>query len=243
MRLAVITPPHAMTCVGKLGLSYHMALATYCWDPLYVGYYRNLAMKGAHVIFDNGAAEHGESLPFDDVLSLAEAIGATEVVMPDVLLDGPKTLQNTSSWVNYVPERNRMMVPQGNAMGEWLRCLDALVALGCRSIGIPKLCERFVGGRVAALRHIVSKKLHYTHDIHLLGCYRNPSKEIGDVVELFPWVRGIDTGAPIAHAQEGLTMSYDEHEPLKWDVPAPCKYVKGNIKALLKICNGGQECI
>lgn len=243
MKLAVITPPTVSKAVSTFRLSYQMVLATYCNDPFYIGYHRNLAAMGAFTILDNGAAEYGESLPFDEVVSFGEAIGVDEIVMPDALQDGPRTVKLTEMYLDLVPQRNRFVVPQGKSWAEWDHCLRYLVTMGCRTIGIPKMYEEFPDGRARALKFIIDYNYHLTHDIHLLGCYKDPQTEIHSALKAYPWIRGIDTGAPIAHAQANKPMDYNEHISLQWGKYARYKQIKSNIMTMLTWCNGGFECI
>ncbi len=96
MKVAHIVPTENLPQIVAYG--YHMALAPRLdSDPAYREFYRTLGEWGRFIIVDNGAAE-GESMPFDEVLKVAEYIRADEICLPDVLYDRGRTYNLAREW-------------------------------------------------------------------------------------------------------------------------------------------------
>lgn len=235
MKLAVISPD--MFVVSQLGLSYNMALAQ---KVLQYSNYEKQFLKahslGRFTIMDNGAAEN-ERLTADELVDAAERILADEVIMPDALRLSDATLALTTDarMQRKIPPRYRMVVPQGDSWEEWRWCLDQMhERLMFRTIGVAKHLERLEGGRLAALKYLEQQKYHLMYDIHLLGIWNQPHFEIKQTN--FPWVRGIDTGAPIAWAQAGMSMSMAGHHSLDWHKSFSEGVAQSNITIMLGWC-------
>jgi hypothetical protein len=156
--------------------------------------------------------------------------------MPDVLDECNATVSATGNAIKFVPERMRAIVPQGKDWADWEYCATTLVRLGCRTICVAKRYEALEGGRAHALGIIRRHKWHLTHDIHLLGCYRNPLREILNAIEVAPWVRGIDTSAPISYAQHGDTLDHPKWHSLEWNKPFRYGTAVVNMDFILEAC-------
>ena len=235
MKLSVIVPPNFTMFLRPRKLSHHMVLAQYVLDYP-ESFWRHEHESGAFILLDNGVAE-GIQLPFNTVLDMAQLIHADEIIMPDVQGDMWMTLQKFVEHRHQVPLRQRMAVPHGTSWFEWTECLIKLCDMGCRSIGVAKMYESFPGGRLEALNIIDQHMVNWTHDIHLLGCYNRPYKEIREVALKYPWVRSVDTAAPIAYAQQGCSIDADAHCSINWYVDCPGNLVLHNINLLLEACN------
>lgn len=237
MKLALITSPGGGPLITEFGLAYHMALAQYVLsDEAYAECYRTLHGRGHFIMLDNGAAENGRSMSVKQLCLAAKAIGADEIVMPDVLDNCLETIAATQGALDSVPVRMRAVVPQGVDWEDWEYCAKKLVSMGCRTICIAKRYERLPGRRAQALDIIRSHDWHTTYDVHLLGCHRNPLKEICDVVEDAPWVRGIDTAAPIAYAQHAALLTDQLHYSFEWGAPFDPGVAEFNVGLALEAC-------
>ena len=225
MKVMHITPTHLMPLVRKRNC--HFALGqNLITDSLYSQALLSRARQGAFVIVDNGESEINsgeleERVPFDKIVKAANAIGADEIVMPDVFRDKDATLEliESTGSLHLVPPRQRMLVPQGETLEEWWDCLMMMVrSTQTRAFGIPKHMERFHKGRHMLCKHIEEEGLHEYYDFHLLGVWDDPYKEIPPIVVRYPWVRSIDTGIACAYAQHGLSLvEYaGEHISLDW---------------------------
>ena len=241
MKLAFISSSQYKPIQRRRG--FHMALAQYLLrDLAYYTMYKELHEAGCFIIVDNGEAE-GTRVDPQELVKVATAIGADEIVVPDTLKNPYATLQAalTQQSANTIPACKRLLVPQGTTWEEWENCLDEMVALvDFATIGVAKHLEKLPDGRAHALKYIREKD-YTAHNIHLLGCYGNPLKEIR-TANKFRFVRSIDTGAPLALAQNGIVIdgTYDkeEHHSLQHWLPADYEVVVQNLKTLDEVANG-----
>lgn len=246
MKLAVIAPPEYLDEVHHARLSYHMALGQeLIRNVAYCDWYRWRHNRGDFIIVDNGAAEPGdERIPFETVLDAAEYVRADEVIMPDVLYNGESTVAYTTdpSVLEQVPVRNRMIVPQGTSLEEWIECFEHIAGkIEFRSVGIAKHLEKSAkGGRAAVVRWLHNQRWTRIVDVHLLGIWEDPLAEIDRACTSYSGIRGIDSGAPIAYAQHGMTMEAAGHYSLDWVASADRSLIKSNIKTLLAACSIGE---
>lgn len=263
MKVAHIAPPHGTNWIRDK--SYHLVVAPrLSQDYAYVSFWKQRHLRGDFIIIDNGEVEFAlsdeikERMPFEQIILLADEIGADEICMPDVFYDGVATIQRTSKWLPYVPIRRRMLIPQGNSLNEWMECAKVMFKWGCRSMGIPKHMERFrgvvfptrdvedpkfdgtLGGRYWLCLRIEELGWHKIIDFHLLGVWDNAKTEIQPIARDFPWVRGIDTGIAFAYAQRGMHIHKYAgiHVGLEWDKKFNDRIVEFNIQELEKWAHG-----
>jgi hypothetical protein len=237
MKFALITGPNGFDLVKDLGLGYHLVLAQHCIsDRKYMDFYCELHRMGHFLILDNGAAEMQHAIPFEDVLKVAEDLQPEEIVMPDALGNFDETCRLILLHINSVVPRRRMGVPQGKDWDEWTRSLELMLSLGMRTIGIAKRYEALEGGRCQALR-LFNERSNGSVDVHLLGCYKNPWQEALDVAKKFPWVRGLDSAAPLAHAQQKFSMhDIVGHISYEWDDPFSHAVAYNNVLQMVHAC-------
>lgn len=139
--------------------------------------YREVARKSeGYKILDNSIIETGEAFDIEEVLKAAEIIGANEVILPDVYMDGPATLnavRDSLEYINIHPEwrdrYNWMAVAQGRNETEWVECFKTLESIrDIDVIGIPKcLTKMHPSGRP----HFEPYWLDTCKKIHLLGLW------------------------------------------------------------------------
>lgn len=230
MKYAVIAHDQTLNALGLWTRGYQFALGQKLITSdgslsTYADFYKRAKMNGCFTIVDNGAAEaEDEPMSFSKLVYAAEYIDADEIVLPDVLRNSEETLRRTcdTTVLRMVPPRRRMIVPQGDSWQEWTACLkDMRLFLGddFATIGLPKHLERLSGGRGHALSHIVEHGLHLRHHVHLLGVWAGPHEELSRLKANRNWVRGIDTGRPIACAQTGSDIW--QSASLKWEPLSP----------------------
>jgi len=208
MKLALITDPRGFSVVDQFQMSYHLVLAQYVrMETKYSDYYREKGERGCFLMMDNGAAENLQ-LKLHELKSAAELIRPDEIILPDVLADSVATLEATKNpeVLEFVPPRQRAVVPQGDTFDSWLHCANNMVnEMDFATMCVPKHTERFPGGRPTLLSTIEKLGWHKYYNIHLLGIWGNPKTELAALKE-FKWVRGIDTAAPFAWAQHKLEI-------------------------------------
>jgi hypothetical protein len=72
---------------------HHVAAQRVLSDPEYRAFFLEEVELGAAVIVDNGVFDLGEALPATDLVRAARAVHAQEIILPDVMHDGPGTTQ------------------------------------------------------------------------------------------------------------------------------------------------------
>lgn len=247
MKLAVITPTVGWHYIKHLG--YHMALGQKLFqDPDYYNCMWDLALKGHFIIVDNGAAEPEEEREsFPNIAHAALELGASEIVLPDVIRSSAKTVEKSldSNVLHMVPQHKRFVVPQGASWAEWTYCLDKLVLHAQpATVGVPKWLDGpngLPGGRPRALRIMMSRSTHLKCNIHLLGIAKHSFEEIYQCIKVYPGIRGIDTGAPVAFAQHKLLLNDDKHFSLDWTTDVDRRILKFNIETLNDWCSREAE--
>ena len=197
----------------------------------YLSFYRGLTSRGHHVILDNGVAED-HPVPPDTLAKVAKQIGATEVILPDIIGDRKATLALTQEAMHHFPKHQRMVVPQGTDADEWIECLEDMVhSWNFASIGVPHMCEDFSGERHDLMDYLEVAGGRY--DVHLLGLHKGYSYERQvRIAEEFPWIRGIDTGKAAAHAQNRDTIGSGNYYSLDWNLDVDKDYFSMNMLQL-----------
>lgn len=232
MKLAIIVPTSYLAATSSLHSGFHMVLGQHLNDKFYYNHYGFLAGHGHSILIDNGAAEpEDEPFPFEKIAAYAEALNADWVILPDKLHDAAWTLDHSIDGARYIPESRRMIVPQGNDPDEWKDCFDELSrAVSYSRVGIPKVCEKWPGGRGALVDwlNIPPEAIHY------LGVYAEPVAEVRDAAKRK--VGSMDTAAPVAYAQHGEAINDEVHRSLDWNARIPhWEIVEHNTKTLRKV--------
>ena len=252
MKLAVIEGKSgSRNMVYKYRLAYHMWLAQKVREDYdrFGRILRNYKRWGYFLMLDNGTAE-GQPLSHDELMEVWDFVRPDELVLPDVLEDRSGTLAATQLFLegygDKVPVQKRVVVPQGETLDEWEDCLDAMASrFEFATIGVPKHLEGKDGNRVEAVRFIEERGYHRKYHVHLLGCYEDPVLEIRRALAMGPWIRGIDTAAPIAYAQQGLDIQVGYHVGYVWNGGFVGReeeieqLLSMNMDKLLKACAGG----
>jgi hypothetical protein len=171
-------------------------------------------------ILDNSAFELGSAHRIEDMVDLAFAIDAQEIVLPDEFRDGKKTLERVYDALSYlhkdvfandtVPFRV-MAVPQGKTFGEWLRCYEALAAdPRIDVIAINRDSSKYCGTRVDLLHFLEQRGMvKETKEYHLLGMQDN-ILELEVVNDRFDWVRSIDSCFPWLVAKHNALFGFSD---------------------------------
>ena len=242
MKLAVITPTDNVQAITHFGLGYNFVLGQRLIQSIH--YYEqivDLRRRGSFLIVDNGAAEPKEERePFDKIAQIANGLLADEIILPDKLRDKRWTLEHSLSEevLDVVPYNKRMIVPQGRDWDEWTMCLHQLIAgTNPVSIGVAKWLEGLPGGRPKALAIIRQFGYDKRYNIHLLGIHSKPFAEIRYAIAALSTIRGIDTGAPVAYAQNGWKLDDSHHFSLDWDARAPISLMYENISDYVRFCH------
>lgn len=151
---------------------------------------------------DNGAAED-VVFGANHLMTLADEVGASEMVVPDTLFDYNDTIAKAQYFARHAsPQFRYMAVLQGRKYDEFLTCFRAFSEMPIMSyittIGVPRLMVTATGdplARVKFMTIVQDNHLDASLEFHMLG----GTSDLQEVKELkqFPSVRGIDTSAPI----------------------------------------------
>lgn len=220
MKTGIIAPVADLDLVE--GRDFHLCLSHLCANPDYLNFYRAESDRGAFITLDNSAHEHGKG---EDILKLfeqADAIGASEIVLPDELFSHAGTVRRTQKALEQI-ERNSlklMVVPQApidHPMAYW-QCRSDLLKLVDRyrelfprgvTIGLSKDYEVWPNGmHDIAARSISLSSSDCTIEHHLLGWGR---QLLGlDQISRSVWaskIRSTDSAKPIMFAIAGIDLS------------------------------------
>lgn len=228
MRIAHIIPPPWSGFY--LQGTYRMVLAH--WALKYPGLVAQVRSKKAYVILDNSAFE-GEQVTSSELSEAAVAVGADEVVLPDVLGVPAQTLRRSWTALGQVGTKRVMFVPQGRTSEEWQGCLSAWLnkwnqstwsetyslSLGISSLRKAAGTKPQVGTRVGLLEEAARTGL----PIHLLGVGNLKEFTLNELPKAHSLgVRGVDTSTAFALGAEGILVRPDTKkvflgDPVKYD--------------------------
>lgn len=230
MKVISILPQNYLSYLEKD--LFHMCLGHLIDRPgmeEYTEFYASEADKKKYIIMDNGLIE-GEPLPVDELINNALSIGASEIIMPDVLGDKNATLRAIEQAFKIADEipgfssLNIMLVPQGETIEEWVDCAGQLICnYSSRKfiLGVPKvLCKHNSRGREAALKALVERypvARHYK--CHLLGCHESPLEitmlDAEYQRETIPQIRSVDSAIAFVFTRAGIKMNCSDRPDSK----------------------------
>ena len=223
MRVALICPPHLLERYGNR-TNYHLVLPNLFHLKKYRDFYQTRSEKGDFVILDNGAAE-GQAFGAKHLFTLAEHVGADEIVVPDTLGDANDTLAQAQGFARYAkPDYRYMFVLQGSTVQEVMWCLRALDNgvhfMYVTTIGIPRhfyaIDPHF---RMQLTEWLIEENFNLRFDIHFLGAnqWLREVVVLSELAKNNEGFRGIDTSMPIYMGLEDMNMNM-EH------IPRPANY-------------------
>lgn len=209
----------------------------------YVNTYLSAKARGHYIILDNGCAE-GRLVEGRELVKFAIEIGAHEIVAPDIMSDGPGTVEATLGWLkeyaSIVDDYNIMGVVQGADTSEWKHTLEVFAGTDAiTTIGIPKVHVKShsLRKRYEIVQYVLAM-YPKRFKIHLLGLNERFPTEI---LEL-PWpkeVRSMDSAQPYKLAEEGLLMTTERawanrrEEYFAQQVPAEAHILNANINTFI----------
>lgn len=192
-----------------------MALPHLCHQKRYQDFFQTLT-KREYVILDNGAAEE-VTFGAQHLHTLADVIGAKEIVVPDTLFEFRQTLGQALQFGQIAdPKYRYMAVVQGRTYQEFQKCLEAYLTMPALSyittIGIPRLMNTIDDSmRYSFVQWIKEESFLDVVEYHALGS-TNDLREVYDL-----WtegiVRGIDTSAPIHMGLAGIDITQNPFPP------------------------------
>jgi len=227
MKFAPIVPVRYLDSLGSLS-NYHLVLSQWLSEPSYCEFYSSCWDRGDTLILDNGAYELNTSVPFDDLLQSYQRLGGSDiVVIPDTNEGNNLDLaEEFSSYIDAFRNINSkvkfMVVPHS------LEEVKPLIQLGYADIiGLNKDFART--GRSKVIEKLL--KMGVDKQFHLLGVYRNPIKEVADVLKFKDLIIGMDSSMPYRIAKSGRKL--EEYRPY----PKVINFYEDNLsEPILKHC-------
>lgn len=191
---------------------YHMALAHLAGNEFYASFFRKRAEAGHTVIMDNGVVETGKPMSMSALLDAARCLGATEMILPDIIGNALQTQLDGNEALRFLKEETQrsrpprlMAVPQGSTRHEWLYCFENMLDWPVDTIGISKftILNGVWTSRLAVIMRIWKQLKQSGKEVHLLGSPLGPA-EVSEIDHELPGlVRGIDTGDCTFYAAAG----------------------------------------
>ena len=182
----------------------------------YLDFYQTRSDEADFIILDNGAAE-GFVYGAKHLFTLAEEVGASEIVIPDIMGDANDTLAQAQSFARYAkPDYQYMFVLQGKTAEEVMFCLRALdngnIFSYITTIGIPRhlySINRYF--RQTLAEFMLHENFNLKFDIHFLGAnaWMGEVFRLAEIVQDEIGFRGIDTSLPIYMGLEGRDLMFD----------------------------------
>ncbi|MGH3940392.1 MAG: hypothetical protein ACRDTG_17505 [Pseudonocardiaceae bacterium] len=207
---------------------HHVAAQRLLRDPAYRAFFREEAQLGAKIIVDNGVFDLGESLCPADLLRAARAVNAEEIILPDVMHDGPGTMRasdRAAAELRELSDEFRLCaVVHAADDTEWHRCYDHFVSSDyVGAIALPASrrkdpTEALSKNRVAATRYLEDRGLVDPRLVYrLLGLGRSGHLELFEQRD-HEWIASVDCAAPVILGSMGIRMH--PHGPYE-KIPTP----------------------
>lgn len=225
MKGALITPTEYLKDVQPYS-NYHLVLVhKVIYDAKYQQFYAERSKVGDYIILDNSAVERGgKAVPMKEIVLAAILIKPAIVILPDIMFDSRKTLDQLESALRsphaqflrkVLPNTRIGAVVQGVDERDWLECFSILndTENGISLLGVPMLTTQLFGSRVECLRRIAKR---VKKPCHLLGVWKGtPLNELAAEAS-FPFVMGVDTSKPVRLSLMDKSLNeWDkvEHDP------------------------------
>ncbi|MEU3616928.1 hypothetical protein ABZ725_32190 [Streptomyces sp. NPDC006872] len=199
---------------------HHVAAHQVLSDEAYRSFFAREAERGAEIIVDNGVFDLGRSLPAADLVAAGRAVGAREVILPDVMRDGPATLRASEHAAREIQDLagdafRLCAVLHAADDEEWLRTYDELVTSGyAGAIALPaSRCPERIGQlcrtRWAATRYLEDRGLVDDRIVYrLLGLGFTGHLELIEQRD-HEWIASVDGAAPVILGTMGIALLPD----------------------------------
>lgn len=193
----------------------------------YFRFFKESISLGRHVLLDNSIFELGTAFNADRYAYWIEKLQPTEYIIPDVLEDSHKTVDQARDWFSKYGDLpgKKIGVAQGKTYEEVVYCYQQLDKMGVDRIAIsfdyslyeekfphPNKLVSWMMGRVWLISKMFSDKVINTQlGHHLLGC-SIPSEFAFYKDSTFSFITSLDTSNPIVLSLDN--KRYEEYYPL-----------------------------
>ncbi|GIH73322.1 hypothetical protein [Sphaerimonospora thailandensis] len=198
---------------------HHVAAQRVLSDSTYRAFFRREAERGAEIIVDNGVFDLGHALPAADLVAAARAVGACEIILPDVMRDGAATIKASDEAAREIrdlsDEFRLCAVLHAADDEEWLHCYDHFVsndyvgAIALPASRRPAPEEQLCRTRWTATRYLEDHGMLEERIVYrLLGLGRTGHLELVEQRE-HEWIASVDGAAPVILGAMGIAMLPD----------------------------------
>jgi hypothetical protein len=195
---------------------HHVAAQRVLADPEYQAFFLEEAELGAAVIVDNGVFDLGEALPAADLVRAARAVHAQEIILPDVMHDGPATIRASDLAARQILEISDELrlcaVVHAADDREWNHVYDHFASCGYTgAIAFPASRSREPSKELAKNRTAATAYLEETGRVvpglvyRLLGFGRTGHLELISQ-RAHTWISSVDGAAPVLLGMMGVRM-------------------------------------
>ncbi|RMI36621.1 hypothetical protein EBO15_38130 [Actinomadura harenae] len=197
---------------------HHVAAQRVLSDESYRAFFAREAACGAEVIIDNGLFELGHALPTPRLVEAALAVSAREIILPDVMRDGPATLKASEQAAREIGDLSGdafrlCAVLHASNDQEWRRTYTSLVSSDwAGAIALPasrtpdpagQLCRtRWLATAYLEDHGLVSDQMVY----RLLGLGRTGHLELIEQ-RAHRWISSVDGAAPVILGAMGIALA------------------------------------
>jgi hypothetical protein len=198
---------------------HHVAAQQILHDEAYLAFFREEARLGATIVVDNGVFDLGKSLGPGDLVRAARAVEAEEIILPDVIGDGPATVAASDNaaaeLLDLGGEFRFCAVVHGADDGEWLRCYDHFLSCGyVGAIALPASRRKGPAGELCGNRAAATRYLHDHGLVDQRRTYRLLGLGRSGHLELFrqrehAWIASVDCATPVILGAMGIPMHPD----------------------------------
>lgn len=216
--VSVIAPPDYLDAfvAQEPARVHHVAAQRVLADSAYRTFFHREAERGAEIILDNGVFDLGHALSAADLVAAARAVDAREIILPDVMRDGPATIKASDTAAREISDLSDdfrlCAVVHAADDQEWLRCYDHFASSDyVGAIAMPasrhfapeeELCRtRWTATRYLEDHGMVEDRIVY----RLLGLGRTGHLELVEQRE-HEWIASVDGAAPVILGAMGIAM-------------------------------------
>lgn len=214
IKVAFIPPKGLESYAGRGDIL--MCLAQLASDPEYMKVMTDLGAD-MFTMIDNGANE-GQTVTHEALAEAAERLQVNEVVLPDVLDNGPATIYEAKLYLQKYRRLgfDYMGVVQGTTVEDLEEAVRMYLPIKCvTTLGLPRRLMHTTASARINLANWIDKYYHGRFQIHFLGASTDWVKE--PVWSKYaPHVRSIDTSLPFNYGLAGVMVT----EEVKVDRPA-----------------------
>jgi len=206
MEFAPIVPVEYLELIK--GREYHLVLPDLC--NRFPEYERAYAEASGFKILDNGEAE-GTPCPPDELFRIARIIDATEIVVPDTLMNLQATINQCEDFAQFArqhPKYSYMGVIQGSQPLETATCLEYFeTQKWLTRVAFPRAWYQFHRVQRTFMAETLSNHIRENFNgVHCLGANDFMHEAILLATVKDSPIQGIDTSLPAVAAIQGISL-------------------------------------